>query len=322
MKLQLDRRLFADFVRFAQGQLDSGDIDPSYPVLRGVYAADGIPMRRALWRTVLYVTCYHAGTAERLWRAMPDPSSLPPLAQLGFRFVTGTERRAFRGENGYELARGHVDALLRRAGGDLERWVRDACEPGGEEGWRRLRAEWSELPWGGPWSSYKFADLLAHVHCFRITADDIGVGGGSETAGPIPGMVALTGANWQDCAKDSGLQRALLSESLAAGVPFAGLDQLETALCDFNSLRKGRYYVGHDIDQQMEALKLGGCSATWWEARARKLRQEYLGERGFAEFGWFGVRAPLKTVYARTGYVRLEAPLAPRTAARDGQGAA
>lgn len=303
--MKLHAAMFQDFCRFAQGQLDSGDIDPTYPVLRAVYAAERVPLHLALWRTVLYVTCYHAGTAERLWRAVPEPGSLPTFDSLGFRFTTGTERRAFRGAAGYELARAHIDALLRRSGGDLARWVENAVAPGGEEGWKRLRAEWSELPYGGPWSSYKLADLLAHVHGARITANDIGVGGGSETAGPVPGMVALTGEDWQRCVRDVGLQRALLDESLRAGVTFSGLDQMETALCDFNSLRKGRYYVGHDIDAQMEQFQSGSVGATWWEARAVAFPQRYLGEAQLPMCGWFGVRPALKTLYARTREVRL-----------------
>jgi hypothetical protein len=303
--MNLDARLFRDFCRFAQGQLDSGDIDPMYPALRAVYAAERVPEHLALWRTALYVTCYHAGTAERLWRVAPEPGSLPPYEQLGFRFVTGVERRAFRGLAGYDLARGHVEALLRRSGGDLQRWVRNTIAPGGEEGWRRMRAEWAELPYGGPWSSYKFSDLLAHVHGLPITANDIGVGGGGETAGPIPGMVALTGEDWRRCASDVDLQKRLLATSLDAGVTFSGLDQMETALCDFNSLRKGRYYVGHDIDGQMEQFQSGGVGATWWEARGASFPNRYLGEAQLPMCGWFGVRADLKTLYARKGEVRL-----------------
>jgi hypothetical protein len=147
------------------------------------------------------------------------------------------------------------------------------------------------LPHGGPWSSYKFADLLAHVHGQPITANDLGIGGGGETAGPIPGMTLVTGSDWRRCSRDVGLQRELLGEARHRGVGFSGLDQLETSLCDYNSLVRGRYYLGHDIDQQMSALERAGSPALW-EARA-VFPDAYRGEL----HDWFGVRKPLKAMW-------------------------
>ena len=66
---------------------------------------------------------------------------------------------------------------------------------------------------------------------------------------------------------------------------------METSLCDFNSLYKGRYYAGHDIDMQME--RLAYCDASLWEARASAIPQEYRGE----VVGWFGVRKELMAKY-------------------------
>jgi len=76
----------------------------------------------------------------------------------------------------------------------------------------------------------------------------------------------------------------LLDECRDLGVPFAGLDQLETSLCDVNSLRKGHYYVGHDIDLMMKHLS--GAGENFWTARRKVIPGEYLGEL----WGWQGVR--------------------------------
>ncbi len=134
------------------------------------------------------------------------------------------------------------------------------------------------------------------MHDVPITASDLGVGGASETSGPIPGMVLLTGKSWNVCATDLALQRDLLLKARASGVPFSGLDQLETALCDFNSLHKGGYYVGHDIDDQM--TKLAGCGPMLWESRS-VFPDAFRGEVG----GWNGVRKELKTAYRDRGVV-------------------
>lgn len=279
-----ERPLFDHFLRFAKAQLESGDIDPTYPVLRIAYRDRGYSPERALWYTLLYVTWYSLGSAEKAFSTYPDvPSSIDgPLI-----LPTGTERRSFRGN---DLAREHLNALLQRARthGSLVQWVEAAIGPGGHVGWDRVRAEFQSVRYAGPWSSYKLADLLAHVHGYPITASDLGVGGASESAGPIPGMVKLTGHPWKVCASDRALQADLLRRSIERGVPFSGLDQLETSLCDFNSLCKGRYYVGHDIDQQMEHLR--GAPADFWAARSEAFPRQYLGERG----GWYGVRKHLK----------------------------
>lgn len=285
--LQVNPVLFADFCRFAEAQIRSGDLDPTYPVLREVYAQRGYDLDAALWHTLLYVTFYNLGTAERVFQKYPTPV----VVREPLTFPTGIERRGFRGN---ALANQHVNHLVGEwgAAGGPSAWVERTIGAGGERGWKSLRIAFQRAPYGGNWSSYKWADLVKNVHGFPITADDIGVGGGGATAGPVPGMVRLTGQPWQRCADDVLLQRQLMIQCKEQGVPFDGLDQLETALCDFNSLCKGSYYMGHDIDQQM--AQLAGLSQDWWDARRKVFPAQYLGEVG----GWDGVRKGRKRAYA------------------------
>jgi hypothetical protein len=162
----------------------------------------------------------------------------------------------------------------------------------GQNGWKAARCGLETVSGAGPWASYKWADLLVSVHGLPFEASDIGVGGQGETAGPVCGMVLLTGRTWKECAAKVDLQRALLDEARVAGVPFRGLDQLETALCDFNSMAKGGYYHGHDIDQQM--VQLNTSSAGLWEARTESFPVRFRGEAS----GWSGVRKDFKRAYA------------------------
>lgn len=282
--------LFKDFCAFACGQLASGDIDPTYPVLKRFYRVEKLSREQALWRTVLYLAWYDLGSAERIWRKYPNPF-LPTDSEVR-GLSTGTERRSFRGNT---KVLDFLGALLSRAsleGGSLEKWVDSFFVDDPTKGWDRAREELQELAFAGPWASYKWADLLKHVHDAPITASDIGVGGRGETAGPIPGMVRLTGLPWQECANDVKKQVALLKRAQDAGVPFNGLDQLETALCDFNSLCKGGYYVGHDIDTQMKHLEHVKDRGLW---DARVVFEDRF--RGEVSGGWFGVRKELKTLY-------------------------
>ncbi len=284
--------LFEVFCEFAKLQIYSWDIDPTYPVLRKIYDLEGVSENDRLWRTFLYVTFYSLGSAYRVWSEHPSPE-LPPLEIL--RQPTGIERRGFRARP--DIVQNHLKAVLDLTGGDFKGWVESYGE--GEEGWNRAREGMRSLPWGGNWSAYKWADLLSNTHDAPLVAPDFGVGGGGETAGPIPGMVTLTGHSWKDCAENLSLQRDLYQRAKLAGVPFRGLDQVETSLCDFNSLCKGRYYVGHDCDAQMEHFQSGKVPDLFWQARS-VIPDEYRGEIG----GWFGVDKSLKGNFLQNG--RLE----------------
>jgi hypothetical protein len=279
------------FCRFAKAHLETGDIDPMYPVLKHLYEQQQLTLEQALWRTLLYVTWYHIGSAEKVWTIYPEPPPTDVLLLQSVILPTGTERRGFRGN---VLAWGHLAGVMERArtrGGSLASWLLSVTHVGGTAAWDHARDEFQAVPYGGFWSSYKWADLLKNVIGYDIVASDIGVGGGGETAGPVPGMVRVTGEDWRRCARDVELQKTLLNECIARGVRFNGLDQLETSLCDFNSLCKGGYYVGHDIDVQMNHLEMS--SPALWEARAASFKPHLLGEVN----GWWGVRKQLKPLW-------------------------
>ena len=280
-------KLFKDFCVFADKQLRSWDIDPMYPLLKHYYRTKNLSWNDALWHTALYVGLYDVGSAAQLWKMFPKQKHIPAgkLPQM----QTGTERRLFRGRvKDFATC---MNDLHKQSGGSLSSWVSKTASQGGESGWDAARSQFERVKFNGPWASYKWADLLKQVHNYPITASNIGVGGGSKSAGPVAGMEKLTGRAWQECAEDVDLQRRLYSASVEAGVGFNGLDQMETSLCDFNSLYKGRYYAGHDIDMQME--RLAYCDASLWEARASAIPQEYRGE----VVGWFGVRKELMAKY-------------------------
>ncbi len=287
--------LWSDFKRFARAQIASDDLDPTYPLLRAFYNMERIPQETALWRTFLYVAFYHLGSAETAWRHFPQVTPVSGLAGL----PTGIERRGFRGVT--SPVERHINDFVEvvRFAGGIDAWLRVFVGDDREASWDRVRRAFQSIKGNGPWASYKWADLLAHVHGYPITASDLGVGGASPTAGPIPGMVRLTGRPWKLCASDRPLQRALLAKAVAEGVPFSGLDQLETALCDFNSLAKGGYYLGHDVDSQQEALAAVRSPALW-EARAT-FHDRFRGELN----GWSGVRKHLKGLYRDKGELYL-----------------
>lgn len=285
---------FDDFVTFSRAHIETGDIYPIYSVLRAYHAAQETPEEVALWRSLIFVTWYHLGSAEKVWTAHPQPREI--YGQI--RLPTGLPRRGFRGN---DLGVLHLNGLvvgLKRRWGSLTAWAWEMVAPGGPEAWRRLYGTYQAFPHAGPWAAYKICEVFKHVHGYNLDAPDLGVGSGVETTGPIRGMVLVTGESYERCRDDKALQRQLYEAAQLRGVPLTTTDQLESTLCDFCSLVFGRYYVGRRIDAMMDQLRASVTTA-YWTARAQLFAPRLLGEVG----GWTGVRKPMERDYKEKGII-------------------
>lgn len=263
--VNVNPKAWSSFLSFAKEHVRTWDVDPAYPLLKAVYKRRNYKPEDALKFTMAFVGFYNLESTELFMNLYFAGSKIDSLV-----LQKATERRGFRGNRRFDE---YFEGVL-----PLVPWLLEATRS-----WTEIREKFETVKWNGTWASYKFADLLKNSHSFNISAPDFGVGGGGETAGPIPGMVLLTGLDWKRCATDIDLQKELF-EMASKEVPFEGMEMMETSLCDFNSWFKGRYYVGHDIDNQMEQLRRLG--PTWWEARREIFPKEYLGECN----NWFGVR--------------------------------
>lgn len=293
----------AAFVKFATAQLESGDIDPAYPLLKVALASE--THERRLWKIMVYVAYYHFSSASSIWSNFPNPTYFDSTDQHFFEYAkyyaTGVERRGFRGNLN---AIDHLKNLVRTVTdtwGSFEAWLTHCCNRPDNQRWAEIQRTMETVKFNGAWASYKIADIISHLYPdLNIHAQDIGVGGGSSTSGPVPGLALLAGVSVKQAAQDIGLQGVFYKTCVEKwGIPFEGMEQLETCLCDFNSLSKGTYYMGHDIDQQMTALK--SCGADLWNARQNSFPTRYLGELK----GWVGVRKVLKPLYAEWGLMCL-----------------
>lgn len=256
------------FVLFAVEHVRTWDIDPAYPLLRKVFSKKGYTFDESFDHLSRFVAFYRLDSAE-LYRGGETISVRKQ-----------TERRGFRGNDSAAV---FLDDMRKIENNLIAISNSEALTPEGR--WASLR-EVLELSvkFCGSWASFKLCDLYKNVLGWDITAPDFGIGGNGKSAGPIPGMMRLTGEDWEVCARDVQLQKSLYDKALTAGVPFNGMEMMETSLCDFNSFRKGKYYVGHDIDSQMEQIL--GLGGEYWGARLEIFPVEHLGEIG----GWFGVR--------------------------------
>lgn len=265
---------FEAFVGFSKEHLLSGDFDPNYFVLRSVFDKRGYDEARRLDFIFCYLGCYDLGTAELLANDLFRYGRLPATADL----AKGKQRRGFRGNENF------LDYFAESRSLSIDDVRTIVSERSPTDAWTELRRRLEEIKHVGSYTSYKFCDLISYTMDFRITAPDIGTGGNGALAGPIPGLVRLSGETWDDCATKFEIQERFFKASLDAGVPFRGYEEFETCLCDFNKWCNGTYYVGHDIDEQMEIFK--PMSPVYWEARKARFPEKYLGEFG----GWFGVQ--------------------------------
>jgi hypothetical protein len=150
---------------------------------------------------------------------------------------------------------------------------------------------------------------LATVHKFPLKPTDAGH---DFSSGPRKGLVdcypesaAITGFKPDAVNALDKLTHDLqefLNINVGSHVP---VEQVETVLCDWHSLLKGGYYVGHDIDVMLEQANKAVASGTLNEvdydelmfAREQAFAHCWLGEYN----NWNGIRKDLKTLYRDSG---------------------
>ena len=95
----------------------------------------------------------------------------------------------------------------------------------------------------------------------------------------------------------------IMRELWARGVPFK-VSEVETILCNWKALSKGRYYIGHDIDEMLGGVlslpstgEYAPVRKRLLAARAATFMPELLGEN----MGWIGIRKELMPRFASTG---------------------
>lgn len=295
--------LVADLRRFGVEHIVSRDIDPAYPVLDWVYSILDLSDEQALWFTVLYLGYYNLPSALIAFNRYPEPcwGVDPETAVLS----CATERRGLRGGRVNEFLAGmHNVAML-----DGARPLTDYLAAGSDAGmpvgnylrlWDRLQL----VPHIGRWAAFKLLEILRKVHGMALLAPDMRL---EYCSGPRRGLCLLLGLPDEMQARVSTYQLNLAAISLQSELGRleleADFETLETILCDFHSLYRGHYYVGHDIDAmqaQIEASPLDAAGRSLlYRARASALPEAYLGELN----GWSGVDAARKRAYRDSGTI-------------------
>lgn len=286
----LPAQLFEDFLNFHNEQIFSQDCDPIYPVLK--YLNANYSRSEQVWLTFLHVSFYHIGSALRVF----CKNTLPSPDVLNFvKSPTGTERRAHR--NPPNLIR-HWQALIdiHDAYGGLDRWIDNFIGDDPKKNWEKIN-EVLTLPFGnGRWAAYKTAEMLMKINDYPLTATDMGH---RNSSGPRQGLQLFfddlpQGQKDKDIAI-LDLKSAELIQQMADQKSIVSIETVETSLCDFHNLIRGRYYSGLDIDaMQTQLIQVpSDLTEKAFEARKATIPHKYLGELN----NWVGVRKEKQNEY-------------------------
>jgi hypothetical protein len=289
-----------DLVRFGRHLLASGDIDPIYPILRSIHQERRFNEEQALWHSFLYVAWYHlpVGHAAFDWapRSISKAAYGKHIRNIGSTWPTGIERRSNRGGRVFT----HIESFCHVTSHiPLSQWFRNGFVTAPtlakrNANWRMLN-ERLQAVWGnGRWAAYKHCEVLRRVHDLPVEAPDMGH---RFSSGPREGLATLYGPlEGQGEAVIAVLdgQGRDLQERLEKRGLTVDVEELETILCNWKSLLKGKYYVGHDIDELQEQINQAHERGIindrqhneLFDARARALPHQYLGEEG----GWEGIQ--------------------------------
>lgn len=263
-----------DFYKMAKYQIEVGDNHPIYAVLRNSMLKESLKTK--MWRCLIYVTFDHIGSAEQIWSEYPNPAIIKDPEVMD----TGIARRNFRGNTKWAT-------MINEVVQNLDMFANLA----GVDGWVTARQAFEDINNNGPWASYKFADMLKNVAGLPLECNSIG-----ENHCVLHSAELVANKPAKEIMSDLNFQKKMYQGALKHGIKFQGIDQFETALCDYISFIEGRYYVGMEIDSQMEQLS---PDSKLWPARKLSFDAKFLGELN----GYHGIRKELKGLYLHRGVI-------------------
>lgn len=302
--MPLQQAPLSAFSEFARHMLSSWDIDPVYPVLKQLISDLELEPAQAEWLTILYLAWYELSSATTAFMRYPDPRGSGILGDVHtLKLPTGIERRGLRTADAMQQ---HLLDWLSRFDG------RSFFTPATDFFYSRCREDRyrnnsvlsqyvSGVKFNGRWASYKACEVLNKVLGFPNSAPDAGHEG---STGPRQGLLLFfppVHGNSPLAIRALDQQTQVLIDAVAAYGVTLEVEEVETLLCDFKSLARGAYYVGHDTDLMLEGIRATALEDTrvaLLHAR-RALPVQYRGEIN----GWDGRDREAMRAYVQTGAV-------------------
>ncbi len=289
--------MYDDFRRFCGYQLASEDVDPLYPVLSHCLWQLNLSTEERFQLVFLYLAYYNLASALQVWLSSGRVS---PLHIDSAKLPTGTERRNLRG--GVKMNE-HLASLAQYR--PLSTWLTEdlSFRPKmAKENWKLVSRRLESVEGNGRWAAYKGCEVLQKVLNLPLRASDAGH---AFSTGPRKGLALFypgVPGNSPLAIEALDIQTEGLRNRLAADEVSMGVEQLETMLCDWHSVMSAHYYVGHDIDLNLQDLAKAprAVAVMLLEARQASFDEMWLGEKR----GWPGVRTELNSLYIQRGKLR------------------
>lgn len=301
-----DDQALADLVEFARLEVASADVEPWAATLRALYEIElsrlgPVAAERSLWQVHLYNATDDLSSTFTLFDLAPSPHEWSLTAhsrrvEIAKQVYCGGERRNLRGG---KLAQ-RLDSYTALLAGETQtRWVLEALA--GASPFANFVAVMPYLQrvWGvGRLAAFEWAEFLAKVGGFAIETTD---GALWESSGPRESLERIHRRGEPAPSIDWLNDAALLTKQHLEeqGVELSWWD-FETVICDFNVMRKGRYYPGKHL--AMISEEIASLPERWREPLT-------VAYRSVIPEGWRdlppGVNKELAQRYRNTGQIAV-----------------
>lgn len=240
-----------DLVEFSRLMLASGDLEPWAELLRQLHDDGAINREELLWLIKLYNSFDSLGSAWaafQRWRTSYEWADALDRDEIA-KYDCTQERRNLRG--GLVIkSLDHYVKLCRRAG-TPEDWLRQGLRTGRPGADFTVLCHHLRQVWGvGRQAAFEWAEFLEKAAGFPVRATNAMLW---ESEGPRRSLQRLYGnpnptAAWLD-ARAVECKRYLADRGVVMS-----WEDFETAICDFNVGRDGRYYVGRHLAALREEI--------------------------------------------------------------------
>lgn len=261
--MKINGPMFTEAVAFGNQLLATEDLDPVYVAI----AKAELPSVKLHRLLVAYWCLYHLGAAARIvdeshsdstfWRLLKEAA-----VNEGLRWPRGSERRHWRGA----AAIASADDLSNNwpSASDLVAYLNEKPTTF-ETVSQRIQTHVGF----GPWIAFKVADMAERVLHMPVSFEDCALGFYSEPrkgAGLLLGKEDMASADEVSYVVDALLK--WFGNDLAPPTydRHINIQEVETILCKFKSMKNGHYHVGKDIKELHHAL-------TGWGGTANRLRR-------------------------------------------------
>lgn len=232
-------KIFKDFDLFTRALIGSNDVDPTYPMIHDI---SELYCFEPKWFAFIYHSFYSLESAIYICSIFNKKGDWDPVYFRRLRennkFSFGYERRGLRDIN-KQIE--HLEAVVKFLD-NIDKYLVDN---------ETYQVALRTLPNNGGWASFKNAEIFEKALGYKcLEIKDLGIDHrdpNSDKDGPIPALRLLYG--WDNKFDNSYKPIWNKFGCTLASEYGVSVGKIETSLCKFIKPFKGKYYIGHDIEE-------------------------------------------------------------------------